>query len=233
MEDPQFVEQYIEKVALQRYLKDLLTSKLSSIYLIDCAPDKKWPSIFFTSIFFTLNILALDISVSIFWRSAPIFINEVKSFQNAGSSDNDLGDPFFLQLPSTDKMSNTSVLFQPTGFIEHDGVHFDFFLRIVTNTAGTGTIQLDGVTINALQYKRVPNSGFYYYETRTSNTTHNIQTTHFGTQFSVNFSLYGYGAQVVMRLRLLIGPDFYRFRLGADFSKSVNSQGLLFSDFTD
>ena len=116
-----------------------------------------------------------------------LIILYLKLFQNAGGADNNLGDPFFLQLPSTDKMSNTSVLFQPTGFIEHDGVHFDFFLRIVTNTAGTGTIQLDGVTINALQFKRVPNSGFYYYEARALNTTHNVQTTHFGTQFSVKF----------------------------------------------
>uniref|UniRef100_A0A914V7V1 IgGFc-binding protein N-terminal domain-containing protein n=1 Tax=Plectus sambesii TaxID=2011161 RepID=A0A914V7V1_9BILA len=62
--------------------------------------------------------------------------------QNTGEKGNNTGGPFFLQLPSTDKMSNTNVLFQPTGFFEYKGVHLVFFLRIVTNLAGTGTIQL-------------------------------------------------------------------------------------------
>uniref|UniRef100_A0A914W6T6 C-type lectin domain-containing protein n=1 Tax=Plectus sambesii TaxID=2011161 RepID=A0A914W6T6_9BILA len=112
--------------------------------------------------------------------------------QNAGDADNDLGDPFFLQLPSTDKMSNTSVLFQPTGFIENEGVHFDFVLRIVTNLAGAGTIQLDGTIISALQFKRIPNSSFYYYDSRTVNTTHSVKTNNPGTQYSVISYSYGH-----------------------------------------
>uniref|UniRef100_A0A914VAX2 IgGFc-binding protein N-terminal domain-containing protein n=1 Tax=Plectus sambesii TaxID=2011161 RepID=A0A914VAX2_9BILA len=59
----------------------------------------------------------------------------------------DQGDPFFLQLPSTDKMSNTSVLYQPTGFLEHQNYtgHLEFFLRIVTNLGGAGTIHEENV----------------------------------------------------------------------------------------
>uniref|UniRef100_A0A914V4N4 C-type lectin domain-containing protein n=1 Tax=Plectus sambesii TaxID=2011161 RepID=A0A914V4N4_9BILA len=119
----------------------------------------------------------------------PILLVQIG--QNVGSADNDLGDPFFLPLPSIDKMSNSSVLFQPTGFIEDDGVHFDFFIRIVTNLAGTETIQLDGRTLNALQFKHVPNSAIYYYEQAALNSTHSVKTTNPGTQFSVISYSYG------------------------------------------
>uniref|UniRef100_A0A914VWI5 IgGFc-binding protein N-terminal domain-containing protein n=1 Tax=Plectus sambesii TaxID=2011161 RepID=A0A914VWI5_9BILA len=106
--------------------------------------------------------------------------------QNTGAENNYLGDPFFLQLPSTDKMSNTNVLFQPTGFIENtSGGHFSFFLRIVTNMAGAGTIQLDGTTVDALKFKRVPNSSYYYYESAARNTTHSVTTNNPKTQYSV------------------------------------------------
>uniref|UniRef100_A0A914VP80 IgGFc-binding protein N-terminal domain-containing protein n=1 Tax=Plectus sambesii TaxID=2011161 RepID=A0A914VP80_9BILA len=62
--------------------------------------------------------------------------------QYTGSVNNDLGSPFFLQLPSTDRMSNTNVLFQPTGYFEDDDEPLVFVLRIVTNLAGSGTIEL-------------------------------------------------------------------------------------------
>uniref|UniRef100_A0A914W4D2 C-type lectin domain-containing protein n=1 Tax=Plectus sambesii TaxID=2011161 RepID=A0A914W4D2_9BILA len=98
-------------------------------------------------------------------------------------------NPFFLQLPGTDKMSNTNILFQPTGFT---GPGLQFFLRIVTNLAGAGTIQLDGTTISALQFKRVPNSNIYYYDLKTINTTHSMTTNNPGTHYFVITYSYGF-----------------------------------------
>ena len=109
-------------------------------------------------------------------------------FQNTGSLNQGYGDPFFVEVPSTEKWSNTHVLFHPTGFIENEHRPLKFFFRIVTNIAGTGTIQLDGETMDALQYRRVPNSGFYYYEYHVENTTHSVTTTNPATRFYVSIS---------------------------------------------
>ncbi len=98
------------------------------------------------------------------------------------------GDPFYVEVPSTEKWSNTNVLFQPTGFMEDEEIHLMFFYQIVTNTMGTGTIQFDGVAIDALLYKRVPNSGFYYYEQKIFNTTYSVTTTDPTTRFYVSIS---------------------------------------------
>uniref|UniRef100_A0A914X2J2 IgGFc-binding protein N-terminal domain-containing protein n=1 Tax=Plectus sambesii TaxID=2011161 RepID=A0A914X2J2_9BILA len=110
--------------------------------------------------------------------------------EDTGGQD-DLGGAFFLQLPSTDKMSNTSVLFQPTGFFEYyyAPLPLQFIIRIVTNLAGAGTIKLDGTTISALQFKHVPYSNFYYYESRTLNTTHSVTTNNPETKYSVSLSV--------------------------------------------
>uniref|UniRef100_A0A914VAP4 IgGFc-binding protein N-terminal domain-containing protein n=1 Tax=Plectus sambesii TaxID=2011161 RepID=A0A914VAP4_9BILA len=131
------------------------------------------------------------IGASLVTSNFPIQIVQVG--KNPGFGRNPLAQPFFLQLPSTDKMSNTNVLFQPTGFFEYDGWHLVFYLRIVTNLAGTGTIQLDGTTINALQFKRVPNSTYYYYESSALNTTHSVTTTSPGTKYFVASYTYGHG----------------------------------------
>uniref|UniRef100_A0A914WPR3 IgGFc-binding protein N-terminal domain-containing protein n=1 Tax=Plectus sambesii TaxID=2011161 RepID=A0A914WPR3_9BILA len=112
-------------------------------------------------------------------------IQVIQLGQNTNASHSNLGNPFFMKLPSTDKMSNTGVLFQPTGYLEYDGVHLLFFVRVITNLAGAGTIQMDGNTISALQFKRVPNSGFYFYEQITQNKTHSVTTTNPATQFFV------------------------------------------------
>uniref|UniRef100_A0A914V3L2 IgGFc-binding protein N-terminal domain-containing protein n=1 Tax=Plectus sambesii TaxID=2011161 RepID=A0A914V3L2_9BILA len=118
-------------------------------------------------------------------------IQVVQIGQNVGNINNQLRTPFFLQLPSIDKMSNTNVLFQPTGFIDRSGKPLIFFIRIVTNLTGAGTIQLDGTTISALQYKRIPNSNVYYYESTISNSTHSVTTTNPGTHYSVTSYTYG------------------------------------------
>uniref|UniRef100_A0A914V1J7 IgGFc-binding protein N-terminal domain-containing protein n=1 Tax=Plectus sambesii TaxID=2011161 RepID=A0A914V1J7_9BILA len=122
----------------------------------------------------------------------------IQTGQNTGNHYNFVGAPFFLQLPSTDKMSNTGVLFQPPGnFGDEGGVLLSYILRIVTNLAGAGTIQIDGTTTGALHYKHVPNSDFYYYESITSSTTHSVTTNNPGTKYSVitytYYSYYGSG----------------------------------------
>uniref|UniRef100_A0A914USW0 IgGFc-binding protein N-terminal domain-containing protein n=1 Tax=Plectus sambesii TaxID=2011161 RepID=A0A914USW0_9BILA len=86
-----------------------------------------------------------QIGAALITSNYPIQLIEMG--QTVPNDRHSLGDPFFLQLPSTDKMSNANVLFQPTGFFESAAVKLEFFLRIVTNLAGTGTIQLDGTTI--------------------------------------------------------------------------------------
>uniref|UniRef100_A0A914VUS6 IgGFc-binding protein N-terminal domain-containing protein n=1 Tax=Plectus sambesii TaxID=2011161 RepID=A0A914VUS6_9BILA len=112
--------------------------------------------------------------------------------QSVWDGHNFISGPFFLQLPSTDKMSSSSVLFQPTGFIENTSVgHFSYFLRIVTNLAGAGTIQLDGTAIGALQFKHLPLSNFYYYELTTSNTTHRLTTNNPATHYFLISYTYG------------------------------------------
>lgn len=110
------------------------------------------------------------------------FCSLFDTLQRTGQAN--LGNPFFTQLPSTDKMSNSRVLFQPTGFIENRS-RLVFFLRIITTLVGTGTIKLDGEVIGALLFKRVPLSGFYYYEQATTNSTHSVETTNPGTQYFV------------------------------------------------
>uniref|UniRef100_A0A914V1W4 C-type lectin domain-containing protein n=1 Tax=Plectus sambesii TaxID=2011161 RepID=A0A914V1W4_9BILA len=107
------------------------------------------------------------------------------------TDDNNLGDPFFLQIPSTDKMSNTSVFFQPTGFIQHGNNPLVFFVRIVTNVNGAGRIALDGKVISALQFKRVASSTFYYYEVITTNNTHLVTATSPSVVYSVVSYTYG------------------------------------------
>uniref|UniRef100_A0A914X6J9 IgGFc-binding protein N-terminal domain-containing protein n=1 Tax=Plectus sambesii TaxID=2011161 RepID=A0A914X6J9_9BILA len=131
----------------------------------------------------------IQIGTTMVTSNHPILL--IQMGEDTGVENNEKGGSFFVQLPSTEKMSNTSVLFQPTGFFESYGMPLFFFLRIVTNLASAGTIQLDGATINALQFKHVPNSNFYYYETATSNTTHSVTTSNPGTQYSVMSYTYG------------------------------------------
>jgi hypothetical protein len=103
--------------------------------------------------------------------------------QNTGH--NDLGDPFFLQVPSTDKMSNTSVFFQPTGFIQHGDNPLVFIVRIVTTADGVGKVLLDGIAVTSLQYQRIPQSNFYFYDVVTTNNTHLVTATQPTVVYSV------------------------------------------------
>ncbi len=102
---------------------------------------------------------------------------------------NNLGDLFFLQVPSIDGWSNLNVLFQPIGFIPFEGHPFVFFIRISTTLYGIGRIQLDNTTISALLYRRIAQSDFYYYETQTSNNTHRISALDSNVRYSVCYSI--------------------------------------------
>jgi hypothetical protein len=96
-----------------------------------------------------------------------------------------LGDPFFLQVPSVDKWSNMSVLYQPTGFNIGDNVPLMFIVRIYTTLYGVGSIQMDGVNISALLYQRIEQSDYYYYETETTNSTHRLSALDANVNYSV------------------------------------------------
>lgn len=103
---------------------------------------------------------------------------------------NNLGDLFFLQIPSIDVWSNLSVLFQPIGFIPYEGRPFVFMIRIYTTSYGVGRIQLDNVNISALLYLRIAQTDFYYYETQTSNDTHRISSFDSNVKYSVGIEFY-------------------------------------------
>ena len=99
-----------------------------------------------------------------------------------------MSDPFFLQLPSVEKWSNASVLFQPTGYNTDQGMPLMFFVRIYTTLNGLGQIQMDNTNISALTYRRISQTDFYYYENEITNDTHRISTLNPNVIYSVSYS---------------------------------------------
>jgi len=105
-----------------------------------------------------------------------------------------VGGPFFLQIPSVNNWWNTSVLFQPLGFLNHELM---FFVRIYTSSNGVGKIRFDNETINAVQYQQISQTDFYYYEIMTSNDTHRITLLDPTVTYSVR-RLYLFNAKAIL-----------------------------------
>lgn len=103
-----------------------------------------------------------------------------------------LGNAFFLQVPSVDKWSNMSVLFEPiicsNDYVVDDEHGVMYFIRIYTTVDGIGYVQFDGAYISTADYKQIANTDYYYYETETaSNDSHLISTLHPPAIYSVSY----------------------------------------------
>ena len=94
-----------------------------------------------------------------------------------------MGDPFFCQIPSVDKWSSMSVLYQPTGYM---GNNSTFFIRIYTTSYGIGRIEIDNAMIIASLYLRIRQTDFYYYDGVVSNATHRVSSFDPNVKFSVS-----------------------------------------------
>lgn len=95
------------------------------------------------------------------------------------------GGPFFLQIPSVDKWTNMSVLYQPTGLITNMNFPMMYLFRIYTTSNGIGRIQFDDYTIMADNYQSIPQSDYYYYENSTSMEPHRISVLDANVFYSV------------------------------------------------
>lgn len=92
-----------------------------------------------------------------------------------------------LQVPSVDKWSNMSLLFQPTGYLT-DNEGFSHIYRIYTTLENVGQIQVDNNNISALLYRRIGQSNFYYYENQTTTYTHRISALDSSAIYSVSLT---------------------------------------------
>jgi hypothetical protein len=129
----------------------------------------------------------------------------------------ELGAPFFLQIPSVDRwISNmTSVLFQPTGSFLYGGISLIFFVRIYTQVQGIGQIRMDNATISALQYRRIAQTQFYYYEMQTTNDAHRISASNSNVTYSVSVIYFVHLRQIKMFFQVL--SYTYGFYKGCGF----------------
>lgn len=88
------------------------------------------------------------------------------------------GGSFFLQIPSIDKWTNHSVLYNPGGFVMVVCCRYFaplmYMLRIYTTAYGVGRILFDNVPIETTEYRHIVQSDYFYNEHETSNPTHRI-----------------------------------------------------------
>ena len=94
-----------------------------------------------------------------------------------------MGDPFFCQIPSVDKWSSMSVLYQPTGYI---GNNLIFFIRIYTTSYGVGRIEIDNAIVNSSNYRQIKKTDFYYYDGVVSSATHRVSSFDPNVNYSVS-----------------------------------------------
>ncbi len=98
-----------------------------------------------------------------------------------------LSGPFFLQIPSVDWLSNTSVLYKTPEHVYWNHIVFTYIIRIYTNQQSLGRIQLNNKTISAKLYRQIQQSDFYYYENETSNDTQRVSGLDENAVYSVSF----------------------------------------------
>ena len=94
-----------------------------------------------------------------------------------------MGDPFFCQIPSVDKWSSMSVLYQPTGYI---GKNLIFFIRIYTTSYGIGRIEIDNAIVNSSSYRQIKKTDFYYYDDVVSGASHRVSSFDPNVKYSVS-----------------------------------------------
>jgi len=98
-----------------------------------------------------------------------------------------LGGSFFLQIPSVDWLSNTSVLYKPPEHVYWNTIFFTYIIRIYTNQQSLGRIQLNNKIISVELYRQIQQSDFYYYENETSNSTQRVSGLDENAVYSVSF----------------------------------------------
>jgi hypothetical protein len=78
---------------------------------------------------------------------------------------------------------SSAVTFRPLNNSAAQGGDAVYILQLLVPLNATGEIQLDGQTINALKYQRIPTSAYYYYYTNIDAGLHTITPISQGVRF--------------------------------------------------